>query len=209
VRQGLGDLGNQVDIWSGSLEHELAQIDASVTLHGAKVLMDYPIPVSAATQADWHATFESMCEAMRSGDALSPSVVPRLMRLPLLQSTAILFCYRQNINVSEALSVIGTRAAVAAHIAAERARRSAWGSAAVAYCESVAASSEAAVSEYLVQPGDTLSRIVRGRYEMAFERLWPVIKSLNPRLTDPNLIIVGQRLLLPHLNEDDLNRARR
>jgi LysM domain-containing protein len=199
IRDLLGDLGAHIDVWSGSLEHELEIVDTSATLAGASALMD--CATSAEQRTDWPAGFESMRNYVRSDGTLSLSVVPKVMRLPLLTSSAILYCYREAIPVTDAIAVIGIGSAIAAYIAAERARRASWGASAVAYCEAIAESSETATTEYVVQPGDTLSRVVRERFEIAFHSLWPIIRALNPHLKDPNLILSGQRLLLPSLDE--------
>ena len=47
---------------------------------------------------------------------------------------------------------------------------------------------------YTVQPGDTLTAIAKDLLGNA--NLWPSIAQLN-RLADPNLILVGQRLMMP------------
>lgn len=46
--------------------------------------------------------------------------------------------------------------------------------------------------EYVVQPGDTLFRIAR-----RFNTTVSAILAINPQITDPNLIIPGQIILIP------------
>jgi nucleoid-associated protein YgaU len=174
------------------------------TLTGGRALLGTRDEAATeAAEANWQNRLQAMRQELRSQVNRSVSVVPRQIRLPLLNSTAVLFCYRAQVGVAEAVASLGRGAAVAALIAAERARSASWGTAAVQYCEAVAAGSEAQGTEYIVQPGDTLSRIVRRHFEMAFDRLWPLIRALNPRLSDPNLIFAGQKILLPSL--EDLN----
>ena len=57
------------------------------------------------------------------------------------------------------------------------------------------------MDNYTVQPGDSLSRVVAGRYGIPPKKLYgeylSLVKKLNPNIKDINVILPGQRIRLP------------
>jgi hypothetical protein len=62
---------------------------------------------------------------------------------------------------------------------------------------------------YVVQSGDTLSRIARGRYGEANGLYFPLIMLANEIVTDPDVIEIGANLTIPDLQRNlDNSNAR-
>ncbi|MFO7738451.1 MAG: LysM peptidoglycan-binding domain-containing protein [Desulfatiglandaceae bacterium] len=57
------------------------------------------------------------------------------------------------------------------------------------------------LDDYTVEPGDSLTRVIAGRYDLPkgylYKEYLDMVKQLNPSITDLNLIYPGQRVRLP------------
>jgi nucleoid-associated protein YgaU len=69
------------------------------------------------------------------------------------------------------------------------------------YFEDVIKLSPTVTREYRVGPGDMLSLLVRQFYGVSFPTLWPLIRIVNPDISDPNRIRVGQTIAFPVIGE--------
>jgi hypothetical protein len=136
---------------------------------------------------------ENLTARIASGEGLHRSVTDVL----LLRSSILLSAFRLGIPGSEAGLLLGSGAATGAIVAEHRAGESSWGTVAVEYLKAVLRAAPKEVTSYRIQPGDILTRLVRERYGVPFERLWPVIRALNPQIEDPNRIIAGRQIQLP------------
>lgn len=202
----LGRLAERVDYWCGSfVEFFLADrlwraalgLEA---LFGARHWLN-KIESCQRNQLDelTLATLKAIRAAAQNEIASSNSVAPLLIRGAYVDSSIILLGAKAGYSPEILADLVGEGAGVAAYIARERARISLWQEGLVNICQELLTLRPPRVEEYVVQPGDILSRIIRERYEMPYERLWPLIRALNSKLRNPDLIFVGQRLLLPVL----------
>jgi hypothetical protein len=116
-------------------------------------------------------------------------------------STFVLAGFNYSLLWDETRALCHGDVGLAAHLARIRATQSRWSPDAATYCEGLAAEYPPASEGYTVQPGDTLSGIVRRRYELPFQNLWPLVEVLNPEIRDPNVIRAGQVVRLPKLPE--------
>ncbi len=208
IKSALGDLGNLVDFWCGSLDRAI-----SLSKH-------YALPLSLdallgdGTLLDGYLSSHSLYSEYSSLDFLASfrnyslehlpiatSIAPRPIRRPLIDSSFILASFKLNIDPQQVVAMIGADIGISAYMASNRAKASNWRTETVAYCERILLLCPPKVIEYTVEPGDILSRIVRKHYEMSFSLLWPLIRILNPDIADPNRIFAGQRIRLPDLSE--------
>jgi len=127
------------------------------------------------------------------------SVIPPMLVQPFIDSCFVLTAYRLGLPLEDTAAFCEGRGGIGAHLALERARESRWNDECIIYCTRLLDQCPARAIDYVVKPGDMLSRIVRREYGMSFDRLWPVIHGLNPEIRDPNLIRAGQVIRLPHL----------
>ncbi len=63
-------------------------------------------------------------------------------------------------------------------------------------------------SNFKIQPGDRLSALIERQYGFVTWELLELVLEYNPQIHDPNLILVGQRLKLPKVDEEQLARLR-
>jgi hypothetical protein len=127
------------------------------------------------------------------------SVIPKSLWPALVDSSFVLASFGLGLAPEAASAFCEKRGGIGAHIAKERARESGWNQEFIGYCTAILEKYPPRALSYLVEPGDSLGRIVRRRYSMSFDRLWPLIRVLNPSITDPNRIRAGRNLFLPVL----------
>ncbi len=132
----------------------------------------------------------------------SSTIAPRPIVKFLIDSFFILLAFKSSIEHYLAVKIIGENAAFPALIARERAIKSDWPKEAETYCNAITEIHPLKTIEYIVKPGDTLSFIIRNNYELTFNLLWPLISVVNPEITDPNYIKVGQRISLPEISAE-------
>jgi len=200
----LGPLASQVDFWCGSLEEVISLDPAPRAAVGLEALFG---------ARRWLRDAESFGGGEKAGDValrllrngalegidFGRSVAPRALRSGLFDSCLILAGLRLGCTVSQVADTVGSGVGVGALIAHERAHSSGWNHA-EAFLRELMERHPIASEDYVVKPGDILSRIVRERYETSYDKMWPLIRALNPELHDPNLIVAGRHLLLPKMN---------
>jgi hypothetical protein len=200
VRSALGLWSVRLVYSVECLEEQLSLPDWVLPLHSAFALhasedirvLDSSNSLDGPAATDF---LENLTARMATGGGLQQSVTDML----LLRSSILLSAFRVGIGAPEAAMLLGNGAATGAIVAEHRARESAWGTEAVEYLNAVLVAAPKAVSSYRIQTGDILTRLVRERYGVPFERLWPVIRALNPQIEDPNRIIAGSQIQLPEL----------
>lgn len=69
-------------------------------------------------------------------------------------------------------------------------------------------SESSAVRRVQVRPGDRLSALVEKSYGFVTWELLLEVQQSNPRITDPNLILAGEWIVLPDLKDSTLQRLR-
>ncbi|GEM_PF-4921357 len=201
----LGPLARHVDYWCGSFDDVLSANPPTNVALGLEALFGSrcwvgEVDKSMALGRCAPSTLKAFRDTALLAAASSNSVAPSVIRDALVDSSIILLGVSTGCTADTLTSVLGKeRVGIAAYIARERARSSLWQNDAVVLCQDLLTRYPPQVEEYVVRPGDILSRIIRERYEISYERLWPLIRVLNSDLRDPNLILVGQRLRLPVL----------
>jgi hypothetical protein len=204
VALGLGNSGPHMDFWSGSLSKWIGDPAAVAALRSVDLMFaestDWTLEPVPAPPSQAHGWLQQYVEpARRIGRDAWRSVAPLSLRSWLATSSVLLAAFRLGIAPEASAAMVGGDSGVAALIAQRRAEESNWGEAATEFFTALGQVSPLQGTRYLVRPGDMLSRIVREHYEMSFHLLWPVLRSLNPNLTDPNLILAGETILLPEL----------
>lgn len=129
-------------------------------------------------------------------EALSSIVPPSIRRLHAV-SSILLAGVRANLNLEEFLSLEEQDISIAAFVAIDRARASGWTDPELKNLIDLMTRVPPRTRQYVVAPGDILTRLVREFYEQPFETLWPIIKLLNPQIRDPNIIRIGERIAFP------------
>ncbi len=207
VQSALGHLNNQVDFWCGSFEDILSAGNVYSTAIGLGALFsteNWSPPIDRTNNflspTDAIVFLQRIREAIDEQIKISShSIVPGQIIIPLSDSFIILMGFKMNLSVESLITVIGDNVGIAACIALDRVKASGWQKESINYCEQIFSLKPPNTKDYIVQPGDMLSRIARQHYEMAFYQLWPLIRVLNPQITDPNRIFPGQRIHLPVL----------
>jgi len=209
IAAAIGTSASQLDFWSGSLEAALSEPPASAAVRSAEVLMASStdisleaLPSEVSRREEW--LRNQLEAAIAQGRETRRSVIPLHLRTWLVKSSFLLASFRLGIMPQRAAALINDFSGVAALVARERVMDSGWGAEAETYFNQLRTVTPLRGSRYKVVPGDTLSKIVRQRYEMPFHVLWPVIRALNPGLSDPNWILAGQSILLPDIDPPGL-----
>jgi hypothetical protein len=203
----LSSIANKLDYWCGSLEEALAWPESSTSLQSINAMFQAEVPI--VTQSDAEALVSSAntkvdISALRSriiDTSLTGSTVPPATRRAYLESGVVLAAIQLGLSAVEIVDVCGSGVGIAAFIACDRATASEWQHNRLATCKAILALAPPATKLYKVAPGDILTRLVRTFYEQPFESLWPLISVLNPEVTDPNFIRIGQELRLPVLGD--------
>lgn len=202
----LGPLAARVDYWCGSFDEFFSADKLWRAALGLEALYGARNWLIKNESCQWNpydeltlTTLKAVRDAAHKETASSNSVVPLLIRGAFVDSSIILIGVKAGSSPESLADLIGEGAGVAAYIARDRARISLWQEGLVNIWQELLTLRPPRVEEYVVQPGDILSRIIRERYEMPYERLWPLIRALNSNLRNPDRIFVGQRLLLPVL----------
>lgn len=201
----LEEVAGKLDFWSLSFDRTLNISGAHSTLSGLNALFSSE---KALISDDEFKSFnnkdingEEFINILRTRflneGVFQKSIVPSKLIWPLIDSSFILTSYRLNMSIGKIIQIIGKHAGIAAHIAINRARVSKWSSDAIEYCSTVLEACPLPTEDYLVKPGDILSRIVRNKYEMPFVMVWPLIQAINSNIKDPNFIKSGQKIKLP------------
>ncbi len=206
IKKVFGDIGNLVDFWCGSLDEALqvpeplALVQGLDALLGAgNLLVDFLASHPLSPEKNTVEFLQSVRAISLDRLPVKVSVAPQAVQQLLVESFFILIANKLNISPEVTVDVVGEHAGLAAYVAANRARESMWKKETVAYCELILKRCPPRVVEYVVEPGDMLSRIVRRHFETSFDRLWPLIRALNPDISNPNRIMVGQKINLPLL----------
>jgi len=206
VQSTLGHFNNQVDFWCGSFEDILSAGNVYSTAIGLGALFstqNWSPPIDRTTNSlsgtEAVVFLQRIRKAISEQILISHSIVPRQIIIPLVDSFIILMGFKMYLSVESLSTVIGDNVGIAACIALDRVKASGWRKESINYCEQIISLKPPKTNDYIVQPSDMLSRIVRQHYEMAFYQLWPLIRVLNPQIKDPNRIFPGQRIHLPVL----------
>jgi hypothetical protein len=206
VQRAFGDLCKQVDFWCGSFEDILSAGNLYSTAIGLGALLStgkWCPPIDRTTNTlsgnDAIVFLQDIHETINKQISISHSIIPRQIIIPLANSFIILMGFRMNVSVESLITIIGDSVGIATCIALDRVKASGWQKESINYCEQIFSLKPPKTNDYIVQPGDILSRVVRQRYEMAFYQLWPLIRVLNPQIKDPNRIFPEQRIHLPVL----------
>lgn len=198
----LGSIADRINFSVLSLETQLALPTWSGPIHSVEAL--YP-----ATNKAFESLFAwGRLSAERARREFSMITLPEtLSALKSLTTTDALFvrssillsAFRLGIPPTEATTSIGDGVTVAALVARNRAVMSQWDESALSFFHGLTHIVSDEMETYLVQPGDILGRIVRDKYSVPFEHLWPLIAALNPRIKDPNKIVAGTEIVLPRM----------
>jgi nucleoid-associated protein YgaU len=63
--------------------------------------------------------------------------------------------------------------------------------------------------EVKVREGDSLVELARRRYGFSSWELLKALQNVNPQITNPNYILVGDTVILPAFDEQSLSRMRK
>jgi hypothetical protein len=208
ARQRLGDEGDKIDYWCDSfstafaIPEEYGPVDSvNLLVAGEQQLVhrEELIELGRMPTPDL-GRLRSIRTALLKIQSTQRSVISPILIQPIIDSSFILAAFRLGLTSDDALSLCEGRGGIGAHIARERARDSEWSATCVGYCAALLEKCPTKAIEYVVKPGEMLSRIVRRNYGVSFDRLWPIIRVLNPTIIDPNFIRAGDTLSLPKLD---------
>jgi hypothetical protein len=143
----------------------------------------------------------TLCESIGAQKPNEVSSIPPSLWRAFVDSSFILSAFRFGLSSGQAAALCGARGGIGAHIARARAHDSSWGKGSIEYCDSILEACPFKAFSYRVEHGDMLSRIIRRLYGVSFDRLWPIVKVLNPRIENPDRIIAGREIKLPELND--------
>jgi hypothetical protein len=207
IYQLLSNVSGKIDFYCDSLAQALSLPSGSAPLDSINVLasgdaclLGRDVLIDLAEHSVNIEKLTTLCESIGAQAPSEVSSIPPSLWRAFVDSSFILSAFRFGISSRQAAALCGTRGGIGAHIAKERARDSDWGQASIEYCNSILESCPFKAFSYRVEPGDMLSRIVRRRYGVSFDRLWPIVKVLNPTINNPDRIIAGREINLPELN---------
>lgn len=200
----LGKKAALLDFWCGSLE-QIGNVGFEESiLQGFEALFSVR-PWSAVTdqfskspQERLRAVTEDAKRDMRAGS----SVAPNVLREPLIGSSVVLFGASTKMASDALMSILGPEAGIAACLAYERAKESGLADF-VEYCKGILERCQPSFVEYRVKPGDTLSHITRHHYHVSYTTVWPLVRAINPEITNPNFLRAGRILKLPALKQEE------
>jgi hypothetical protein len=201
IRSTLAGVG-ALDLWTGSIPTTLALPAAIAAAESVEVFFgavgqsELGQDLYVEVGGDKWLRAQVM-RARETAAAARNSSLPAGFREQLALSSICLAGFRLGISTAELTTMISDSSGVSFLIASVRSGESGWGSEAERYFRQLQVLNPIKTKSYLVRPGDMLSRIVRELYEIPFHSIWPIIKTLNSRLTDPNRIIAGDTILLP------------
>jgi len=201
VSSALEPASSKLDYWLGSLSEELDHESFVGPLRAVNVMFSTnQLVLSAVTSGSPQSIVADAARQVSAMDfrGLSSTVEPSLRKLYAM-SSVLLAATRTSLSAAEIAEFFGDATGVAAFIAGDRAKSSRWSEEHTAKVAAVLSIRPPQVDLYKVQPGDILTRIIRQRYEQSFHALWPILRSLNPHITDPNFIRAGEVLRLPRL----------
>lgn len=200
---------SRMDFWCDSIEAALAVPDLLAPLDSINALIgtdDPALPRVMFRELQIGRNLVGPLQELRSRVLRrgwpETSIIPRMLWRYVVDSAFVLTAFRLGLDTSEAAAICSDGAGLSAQLAADRARDAGWGTEAMDYCARIISTHPPKTVAYTVKPGDMLSLIVRERYEVSFNRLWPLIRILNPEISNPNLIIAGRTLKLPELDEE-------
>ena len=200
VRERLGKHGPILDYWCGSLE-EIGGLDEKrMSLVGIEALVGVRRWASDIS-GDETGLRNVFVEAKEDAIA-GTSVVPEVLREALVGSSVVLYAGSVGMQSDILISILGKLAGVAAFIARMRALESKAPPDRLIYCNKIIKSSQLSFIQYQVKPGDMLSHIVRKHYQTSYTTLLPLIRAVNPKLVNADLLQIGQVLKLPILKSD-------
>jgi len=215
VKSALGTIGERLDFWCISLEEAFSFPEPYSILLGLDALLGdgtWLNPFISNKQNISRSNPLEFLQAVHSSAIdqlpISSTIAPKVIVKYLIDSFFILLASKSSIEPYSLVKIIGEDAAFPALIAVERAQTSGWPKETETYCNAIREAFPLKTVNYKVKPGDMLSFIIRDHYELPFHLLWPLISVVNPEISDPNLIKIGQRLRLPEI-PPDLPRIRR
>jgi len=207
VYQLLSSVAGKVDFYCDSLDDALSVPEGSAPLDSINVLASADacflgrgdLTDKSKDLADIK-KLTTLCESIGAQKPSQVSSIPPSLWRAFVDSSFILSAFRFGISSGQAAALCGARGGIGAHIARARAHDSRWGKASIEYCDSILETCPFKAFSYRVEHGDMLSRIIRRRYGVSFDRLWPIVKVLNPTIDNPDHIIAGREIKLPELN---------
>jgi hypothetical protein len=206
VNRILFDVARKIDFYCDSLKSALSVPSKCGALDSINVLASTETPIVKRTVLSELEQSPNVENLKRLSDSIAAKSLDQVSSIPpslwkaLVDSSFILTAFRFRISATDAEAFCTERGGIGAYLALERARDSNWGAECLSYCNAILQSCPPRAVSYKVEPGDMLSRIVRRNYRLSFDRLWPIIKVLNPTITDPNRIVAGRELKLPILD---------
>lgn len=196
----LGKHGAMLDFWSGSLEEISSFGEKKAMLIGLEALVGVRT-WALSMNGDEVGVRSAYSEAVEDSK-IGVSVVPEVLREALVGSSVVLFAASAKMEQDKVVAILGKLAGVAAFMARMRASESRLPAEYLAYCGKVLRGNQPSFVQYKVKAGDTLSHIIRRHYQAPYTTLWPLVHAVNPRLTNPNVVHIGEVLRLPILKDD-------
>lgn len=184
-----------VDYWLGAMPAILEQAPKLGSLLGAELLFGKP---GSAAHLVLTKEPSELAQKLR-GSYSSNSRVPARLRNSFSDSFFVLWAYEHALPIKTLSSVLGAGTWLACALAQARLAKAT--DEISVYLREASASSQGGENVHVVKPGDTLGRIVRSTYGMSFDTMWPLIRSLNPSVANPDVIYPNQKLILPKLED--------
>lgn len=206
AKKALGDHGGKLDFWLGRLDEAINAKPHLSLIQSINVMFSGDRQVVDMAALRRASPFDALISAKQQVDAASlhliPSIVPPSIRRLQALSSLLLSGARAQLETGDFLKLGEPDISIAAFIAVERGRASGWAEAELKGLVDLVTLVPPRTREYVVAPGDILTRLVREFYEQPFETLWPILKLLNPHIKDPNVIRIGDRIKFPLLDEE-------
>lgn len=201
---GLDEIAKRLDVWSTALDSILSWPSVTGPLDGLNAV--FARDTLLVSREDVHGVVEafqkqealaSLRRRLLERELSSCSIIAPMIRRAYLESSFVLTAANLGLSPESIHALCEDQAGIGACIAANRAANSGWPRETIDVCRLVMTRAPIPTTTHTVAPGDILTRLVRQFCEQSFESLWPLLQVLNPHITDPNVIRVGQRIYFP------------